>query len=86
MPKVWFAAKRYGYGWYPVTCQGWAVTLGFVALLSAPTAAVSWFDMPDIRETTFAWLFINYAIILTCILLWICHEKGEPARWRWGGK
>ena len=25
MTKKWFAAKRYGWGWYPVTWQGWGI-------------------------------------------------------------
>ena len=30
----WFAPKRYGYGAVPVTWQGWALTIGFVILVS----------------------------------------------------
>jgi hypothetical protein len=86
MVKRWFAAKRYGYGWYPVTWQGWAVTIGYVVLLLVPTAGASFAGFKDIRETTFAWLFINYALALTGILLFVCWKTGEPARWRWGGK
>ena len=30
----WFAPKRYGYGAVPVTWQGWALTIGFVILVT----------------------------------------------------
>ena len=33
--KLWFRAKRYGWGWYPCSWQGWAVLAMYVfALLS----------------------------------------------------
>lgn len=25
--KLWFKAKNYGWGWYPVTWEGWTVTI-----------------------------------------------------------
>ena len=30
MKQLWFKAKTYGYGWYPVTWQGWLVILIYV--------------------------------------------------------
>ena len=29
----WFKAKLYGWGWTPVTWQGFSVTLGYIALV-----------------------------------------------------
>ena len=38
----WFAPKRYGYGaGLPISWQGWAITLGFVAIVDRPLAAAS---------------------------------------------
>lgn len=31
---MWFRAKRYGWGWRPVTWQGWAVVAVWVAAFS----------------------------------------------------
>ena len=28
----WFAPRRFGWGWTPISWQGWALTLAFVAL------------------------------------------------------
>lgn len=31
--QLWFKRKTYGWGWVPVTWQGWLLTFGYVALL-----------------------------------------------------
>ena len=39
--RFWFPAKRYGWGWGPPVCwQGWAVLLGYFALMLAVDAIV----------------------------------------------
>ena len=30
--RYWFVPRRYGYGANPVTWQGWAITIAFIAL------------------------------------------------------
>jgi hypothetical protein len=37
MGRPWFAPKAYGYGFNPVTWEGWLVTLVFVLLVIATT-------------------------------------------------
>lgn len=86
MPKLWFAAKRYGYGWYPITWEGWLVIAVFVALLLLPPPLAAMAGPQRISESVFAIAFSMYAAALTMLLLFICFKKGEPARWRWGGK
>ncbi len=76
-PRYWFPAKRYGWGWgLPRTWEGWAVLLGFLALLVAGTVIV-----PPGRSLTG---FIVYTGVLVALLVFICWWKGEPPRWRWG--
>ncbi len=72
--KLWFAAKKYGYGWYPNTWQGWFVLLGYLVIF-AP--AVMFVKQNPIFS--FSIIFID-----TIILLFICVKKGEKAKWRWG--
>jgi len=32
--KIWFPAKKYGFGWgFPVTWQGWTVLLSYILLI-----------------------------------------------------
>jgi hypothetical protein len=77
MPKpVWFKAKRYGYGWYPATWQGWLVLLAWVLLFAG--AYLRW----NI-ETQTAYFIADYAAS-TVALIVVCAVTGEKPRWRWG--
>jgi uncharacterized membrane protein YhaH (DUF805 family) len=70
----WFKAKHYGWGWYPVTWQGWLVLTVFVVIIGY-------------RSTTMSNIIIvPEFIIYTVILLIICLLTGEKPRWRWGKK
>lgn len=75
--KIWFPAKRYGWGWGPPVCwQGWLV-LGLWTAMVAVGAI--W-----LRENLSAYfLFMAIEIIA---LIAICWWKGETPKWRWGGK
>lgn len=71
----WFPAKRYGWGWgVPRTWQGWLVLLAYVAVVLASTALPS----------TVAKVVV--VVLATGALLLVCLTKGEPTRWRWGGR
>ena len=78
-PRYWFPAKRYGWGWgAPTVWQGWAVLVAYVVLLGA---APFFFPL----RTRLPGFLISTAV-LTIALLLICFAKGEPPRWRWGGR
>jgi hypothetical protein len=71
--KLWFKAKQYGYGWYPVTWQGWGVLGLYVIGLFVAIYAI---QNPL--------LFVVHIAILTTFLIVVCVAKGEGAKWRWG--
>jgi hypothetical protein len=74
--RYWFPAKRYGWGWGPpVTWQGWAVLLVWLA---AFFSGVRYFAYRH------GLLHIAFAGAMVLVLLVICYLKGEPPRWRWG--
>ncbi len=74
--KIWFPAKRYGWGWgMPVCWQGWVVFAVWFALL----ATVGTFLM--LKHPL---LYVPYVLVLTLALCGVCHLKGEKPRWRWG--
>lgn len=75
---LWFKAKRYGYGWYPATWQGWLAML--VWLLFFLGAYVRW----NVEKTP-GYFFCDVGASTACLLL-LAWWAGEPARWRWGGK
>lgn len=72
--RFWFKGKRYGWGWTPVTWQGWLVT-AFYALVVIWYAANASSLNPN---------YILIPIIATIFLFFICYKTGEKPRWRWG--
>jgi len=39
--RQWFGPKRFGWGWSPVTWQGWVVVVAYVATLITVAAVAS---------------------------------------------
>jgi hypothetical protein len=71
----WFAPKRYGYGATPVTWQGWALTLGFVA--AAIGISVKFQRSP----LQLAAVMVPLVVVFTVI----CARTTRGGwRWRWG--
>jgi hypothetical protein len=69
----WFAQKRYGIGsGRPVTWQGWAVSIGFMALVAAAVIRFS-----DDRLAMFSSFITLLAIFLTI------QAKTTRGGWRW---
>jgi hypothetical protein len=81
MDKLWFRAKRYGLGWYPVTWQGWAVVLMYVFSI---TALATYMNNHEHSVSDFLMSFFPILYIQTVFLIIICYAKGEKPGWRWG--
>lgn len=78
---LWFRAKRYGWGWTPVTWQGWAV----VAVYLLWTLFI--LEDSGHRSRTFFGGFAKFfprGLLLTGLLIAVCYWKGEKPRWSWG--
>jgi len=74
----WFAPKRYGYGAsYPISWQGWLVTLAFLAIVGA--IAFFFGDRPVVAVA----LVVPAALLL--ILVTARTTRGGW-KWRWGQK
>jgi len=80
--EVWFRARRYGWGWTPVTWQGWAITLAYAI------AVAGWavYELRTGRQQPISaiWPGLLDLPLLTALLVAICWIKGERPRWRWG--
>ncbi|MEO8455277.1 MAG: hypothetical protein ABI454_08960 [Sphingomicrobium sp.] len=72
----WFAPKRYGYGaGAPISWQGWALTLGFVAIVSA--ICIGFVGKPLVM--------IAIIVPLTAAFIVITARTTRGGwRWRWG--
>lgn len=80
--KLWFKRKAYGWGWVPVTWQGYVVTLSYIGLMFA--LALTIYNESSRREIFFA--FLLPALLLTITFFRIIFKKGEKPRWQWGDK
>lgn len=76
----WFKRKLFGWGWTPVTWQGWLVIIIYVALVLA--AALTIDDDSSQREVVFT--FIIPVVLLTLLMIKIAYRKGEKPKWQWG--
>jgi hypothetical protein len=74
--KLWFKAKTFGWGWVPVTWQGWLITLIFIAF-------ITYMAMFYLVKGRLVEYFVSL-IASMIILMYICFKTGEKPRWRWG--
>jgi len=80
--KLWFRAKRFGWGWQPISWQGWIITLIYVLGLLNYVLQAS-------REHSGSDFLIYFAmrfVPLTIVFLFICYIEGEKPGWHWNGK
>lgn len=80
MKQLWFRAKRYGWGWYPVTWQGWTITLGYVGLIFLFASVVE----KDATTEDLILIYFIPLILATGVFVGIAYKTGEKPRWRWG--
>jgi hypothetical protein len=80
--KLWFKKKRYGWGWYPSSWQGWLVTVAYVSLVTASSLTID--DDSPVREVVFT--FVLPAVLSTLAFMRIAYKKGEAPGWQWGRK
>ena len=74
----WFAPKRYGYGaGLPISWQGWALTIGFLAVVIGLGATLD-----ELRNPVLA---LGLIVPVTVLFIVICARTTRGGwRWRWG--
>ncbi len=83
MTKYWFKPKRYGWGFFPISWEGWLLTLLLVALITL-SAYLNGFSNPEITNEQ-GLRFIFDLFILTAIFSIISKPKTKgELKWRWG--
>jgi len=73
--KIWFARKKYGWGWCPSSIEGWIVII-------IASAMILYFAV-NVKINP---INIVYIILTAVVLVTINYMKGEKPRWQWGGK
>lgn len=79
--KIWFRAKYYGWGWYPVTWQGWTIVLAYLIVVFG-SFTITNSHSHSVSDTLYG--FLPVLIVSTFLLAIICSLTGERPRWRWG--
>jgi hypothetical protein len=78
--NIWFKRKLYGWGWTPITWQGWLVTATYAVLVIVFALSLDK-DSPK-KEVVFT--FVLPVLLLTISLIRLAYRKGERPRWQWG--
>lgn len=82
--RYWFKRKIWGWGWVPVTWQGWLATFVYVALvlllvLNREEA------IPGNPDSGSNFLVLGLPIILlTATFIFTAYKTGEKPKWQWG--
>jgi len=72
--KIWFRRKTYGFGWTPVSWQGWVFLFVWILVF------LSLFSKIDHEGGK----NILFMVVMVVILLYVSYKKGESPRWQWG--
>lgn len=82
--KYWFKRRRYGWGFIPVTWQGWVAVGGYVIIVVALVPA--FLDAPEANAAREAGFFVLFLTLATAGLILLSLNKGPKPKWRWGSK
>ncbi|NCN25420.1 hypothetical protein COT94_01910 [Candidatus Falkowbacteria bacterium CG10_big_fil_rev_8_21_14_0_10_37_14] len=73
---LWFKRKTYGWGWTPITWQGWLVVVVAIVLIIVGGYVG---DTDDAPGATFLG-----AMLAIVVMFIFGYWKGERPRWQWG--
>lgn len=79
--KLWFKARRYGWGWTPCSWEGWTVFAAFAAVQVWNFLRI---DYTSHSNSDTVRPFVIQLIISLIVLYFICYMRGEKPSWRWG--
>jgi hypothetical protein len=79
--RIWFRAKKYGWGWYPVTWQGWIVIL--IGLFLIIREAVQFDENSQSGSDVLIGLLLPVFCVVTLMLI-TTYATGEKPGWHWG--
>ena len=81
--RLWFRRKSYGWGWTPITWEGWFVTLVIVIIPLVIKFSLKALEFE--RTTQYFYTYASIPILLMALTL-ICFRFGEKPKWQWGVK
>ena len=81
--KLWFRRKTYGWGWTPITWEGWFVT--FVVVVIPLIIRLTLKALEFEKSTQYFYTLASVPILLMFLIL-VCFRFGERPKWQWGIK
>ena len=82
MKKYWFRPKCFGYGFCPISWEGWLATLVLVGLLLVPTYINDSFTSEIEIKDGFG--FLLYILVVSGIFTVLFKDKVRGGlQWRW---
>ena len=88
MNKYWFIPKGYGYGFVPITWEGWvatAILLGIVFLSGLSNGVIIFEETPEaLANIDVAGFTFDLIIALSIFTLTMKDKTKGVVRWRWG--
>lgn len=82
-PKYWFKRRRYGFGWIPVTREGWFTVVGFLAVIVGAAVLLLPTDTGELNQLQLVTFFLSFLSAIS-FMIGISYAKGPAPRWRWG--
>lgn len=83
--KYWFRPKNYGYGFYPISWEGWISVVVFIGLLSISTHINGFFTAEVGTKSGLRFLF-DTAVISGLFTVLFKDKVVGGLQWRWGEK
>lgn len=83
MKKKWFKAKKYGWGWTPVSFEGWVLVTAYCIAIFYIFFKID-SSSHSVSDTLIS--FFPILVLLTAILMAISYKTGEKPHWQWGDR
>ena len=83
MNKYWFVPKKYGYGFYPVTWEGWASTIVLIGLVLL-SVYLNDINSPLVTSKNL-WGYLFDVALITSLFAYFAKNKTKGiVKWNWG--
>lgn len=77
--RMWFTMKHHGWGWVPITWEGWA---SIAVMMTIVISAATKYEAGLITQQNFTLWLIGSVVGI----IYVGYKKGPAPRWRWDKK
>ncbi len=84
--KKWFIPKPYGWGFVPITWEGWLVTGIFTSLILVSGYLNNLFQPELMSRNDFINYLLDFAILIIALIYFSLPRTEGKVQWNWGEK